>query len=75
MTDRTMTANEMEEHRLLAAANILFFRAVRDAKISHADEIFAIEKDVNDRLGGDAEISEIVAIMVARGWTRPGGDE
>ena len=66
-----MTPTEIEDHRLIAEENVLFFRAVREAKVSHADEIFAIERDVNERLSGDADISELVAVMIARGWTRP----
>jgi len=69
-----MTPTEIEEHKAIAAANVLFFRAVGEAKVSCADEIFAIEKVVNGSLGGDADIAELVAIMIARGWTRPSGD-
>ncbi len=47
------------------------FQMVREAQIRHAAEIDQIERDVNGKLGGDATIGELVAIMLLRGWTPP----
>ena len=44
--------------------------SVKEAQIRHADEIARIEEDVN-RIGGDCDIAELVAIMVTRGWIPP----
>ena len=44
---------------------------LKEAQIRHADEIAAIEYDVNRQMGGDCDIAELVAIMLTRGWTPP----
>lgn len=41
------------------------------AKISHADAIADLELAVNSKMGGDAEIADIVGLMVVMGWKRP----
>ena len=45
--------------------------AMTEARVRHADEIEAIQREVNAILSGDATVGEIVALMVARGWQRP----
>jgi hypothetical protein len=43
---------------------------LKEARVKHAREIAEIERDIN-RLGGDMDIAEIVALMVRRGWKAP----
>lgn len=58
-------------HEEIQRDNIARARAMKEARIRHADEIDAIEREVNAVLGGDATVGEIVALMAARGWQRP----
>lgn len=41
------------------------------ARMSHADAISEIEKEINAVFGGDADIGDIVGIMAVMGWQRP----
>jgi hypothetical protein len=52
----------------IARENVAFCRAVKEAKVRHATEIAEVESYVNRMMGGEAGVSDIIAVLASRGW-------
>ena len=55
----------------LAALNTAIYKSAKEAQIKNAAEIYQIERTVNNLMGGDCDIAELIAVMLMRGWTPP----